>query len=106
MTTNTVKHRIVIYYYNILLLLPLALQPAVGFGLSNNTSPFINIISRNQIQRNTSNKCVYYPVPWHRVSIEVGTTNICLATNSDVRRVADVLGEPNKPLPLTGSTQR
>jgi hypothetical protein len=28
---------------NILLLLPLALQPAVGFGLSNNTSPFFPI---------------------------------------------------------------
>jgi len=27
----------------ILLLLPLALQPAVGFGLSNNTSPFVPI---------------------------------------------------------------
>src|SRR5215475_4821877 len=26
-----------------LLLLPLALQPAVGFGLSNNTSPFVPI---------------------------------------------------------------
>jgi len=25
------------------LLLPLALQPAVGFGLSNNTSPFVHI---------------------------------------------------------------
>ena len=25
-----------------LLLLPLALQPAVGFGLSNNTSPFLS----------------------------------------------------------------
>jgi hypothetical protein len=47
-----------------------------------------------------------FPVPWHRVGIGVGITNICPATNSDVRRVADVLGEPNKPLPLTGSTQR
>ena len=28
---------------NLLLLLPLALQPAVGFGLSNNTSPFFPI---------------------------------------------------------------
>jgi hypothetical protein len=27
----------------LLLLLPLALQPAVGFGLSNNTSPFVPI---------------------------------------------------------------
>jgi hypothetical protein len=29
--------------YNLYLLLPLALQPAVGFGLSNNTSPFFPI---------------------------------------------------------------
>jgi hypothetical protein len=29
--------------YEIFLLLPLALQPAVGFGLSNNTSPFFLI---------------------------------------------------------------
>jgi hypothetical protein len=49
---------------------------------------------------------LYFPLSWHRVGIGVRITNICLATNSDVRSVADVLGEPNKPLPLTGSTQR
>jgi hypothetical protein len=29
--------------FSIILLLPLALQPVVGFGLSNNTSPFVPI---------------------------------------------------------------
>ena len=32
------------YEYYLLLLLPLALQPAVGFGLSNNISPFFPIL--------------------------------------------------------------
>ena len=32
---------------HLLLLLPLALQPAVGFGLSNNTSPFFPYLSPN-----------------------------------------------------------
>jgi hypothetical protein len=31
-------------HYYILLLLPLALPPVVGFGLSNNTSPFVPIL--------------------------------------------------------------
>ena len=31
------------FYYKVFFLLPIALQPAVGFGLSNNTSPFFPI---------------------------------------------------------------
>jgi hypothetical protein len=33
----------------ILLLLPLVLQPAVGFGLSNNTSPFFPVCHQHSI---------------------------------------------------------
>jgi len=45
---NCITHKICALYFctvynNFLLLLPLALQPAVGFGLSNNTSPFVPI---------------------------------------------------------------
>jgi hypothetical protein len=36
-------HNLYSTIYYLLLLLPLALQPAVGFGLSNNTSPFFPI---------------------------------------------------------------
>ena len=42
---NEINIYIYIYIYikHVYILLPLALQPAVGFGLSNNTSPFVPI---------------------------------------------------------------
>lgn len=77
MTSNTAKHKIAIYYY------------------------IWKLNTKKLFER-----MLYFPLPWHRVGVGVIITNICLTTNSDVRRLADVIGEPNKPLPLTGSTQR
>jgi hypothetical protein len=64
------------------------------------------VASGTHCTKKHSEQMLYFPVSWHRVGIGVRITNICQATNNDVRRVADVLGETNNPLPLTGSTQR
>ena len=49
----------------LLLLLPLALQPAVGFGLSNNTSPFVPIYH----QLSPSSHSQHLKISFHFLSI-------------------------------------